>query len=45
MKNLDNRFQHLFSGLTAFLALYLVVGYASGFIVAVLGFGYPAYAS
>jgi len=32
-------------GLTAFLALYLVVGYASGFIVALLGFGYPAYAS
>ena len=45
MKNLDNKFQLLLTGLTAFLALYLVVGYASGFIVAVLGFGYPAYAS
>jgi len=32
-------------GCVAVLALYLVVGYASGFIVALLGFLYPAYAS
>jgi len=36
---------YLFSGCVAVLALYLVVGYASGFIVALLGFLYPAYAS
>lgn len=36
---------YLFGGCVALLALYLVVGYASGFIVALLGFVYPAYAS
>jgi len=36
---------YLFGGCIAVLSLYLVVGYASGFIVALLGFLYPAYAS
>jgi receptor expression-enhancing protein 5/6 len=36
---------YLFGGCVAVLSLYLVVGYASGFIVALLGFLYPAYAS
>lgn len=36
---------YLFAGCAALLALYLVVGYASGFIVSLLGFLYPAYAS
>lgn len=36
---------YLFGGCAAFLALYLVVGYASSFVVALLGFLYPAYAS
>jgi len=35
----------LIYGCVAVLSLYLVVGYASGFIVALLGFLYPAYAS
>ena len=35
----------LFGGCLTFLSLYLVIGYASGFIVALLGFLYPAYAS
>jgi len=37
--------KYLFGGCVAVLSLYLVVGYASGFIVALLGFLYPAYAS
>jgi len=36
---------YLFGGCVVVLSLYLVVGYASGFIVALLGFLYPAYAS
>lgn len=36
---------YIFGGCVALLSLYLVVGYASGFIVALLGFLYPAYAS
>jgi len=36
---------YLFGGCVVLLSLYLVVGYASGFIVSVLGFLYPAYAS
>jgi len=36
---------YLFGGCVAVLSLYLVVGYASGFIVALLGFLYPAYSS
>lgn len=36
---------YLFAGCVSLLSLYLVVGYASGFIVALLGFLYPAYAS
>jgi len=36
---------YLFGGCVVILSLYLVVGYASGFIVALLGFLYPAYAS
>jgi len=36
---------YLFGGCASLLGLYLVVGYASGFIVALLGFLYPAYAS
>jgi receptor expression-enhancing protein 5/6 len=36
---------YLFGGCVAVLSLYLVVGYASGFVVALLGFLYPAYAS
>jgi len=36
---------YLFGGCVALLSLYLIVGYASGFIVALLGFIYPAYAS
>lgn len=36
---------YLFAGCVVLLSLYLVVGYASGFIVSVLGFLYPAYAS
>jgi len=36
---------YLFGGCVAVLSLYLVVGYASGFIVSLLGFLYPAYAS
>jgi len=36
---------YIFGGCVAVLSLYLVVGYASGFIVALLGFLYPAYAS
>ncbi|XP_047139649.1 receptor expression-enhancing protein 5 isoform X1 [Hydra vulgaris] len=35
----------LFGGCVSLLSLYLVIGYASGFIVALLGFLYPAYAS
>jgi receptor expression-enhancing protein 5/6 len=37
--------KHILAGCVAVLSLYLVVGYASGFIVALLGFLYPAYAS
>jgi len=37
--------EKIFMGCVAVLSLYLVVGYASGFIVALLGFLYPAYAS
>ncbi|XP_057307763.1 receptor expression-enhancing protein 5-like [Hydractinia symbiolongicarpus] len=36
---------YLFGGCVTLLSLYLVVGYASGFVVALLGFLYPAYAS
>jgi len=36
---------YLFGGCLAFLACYLIFGYASGFVVALLGFLYPAYAS
>lgn len=36
---------YLFGGCCAFLACYLIFGYASGFVVALLGFLYPAYAS
>lgn len=36
---------YLFGGCVLFLACYLIFGYASGFVVAILGFLYPAYAS
>lgn len=36
---------YLFGGCVVFLACYLIFGYASGFVVALLGFLYPAYAS
>jgi len=36
---------YLFGGCVLFLACYLIFGYASGFVVALLGFLYPAYAS
>merc|ERR1712183_142408 len=36
---------YMFGGCVSLLAIYLVVGYASGFIVSLLGFLYPAYAS
>jgi len=36
---------YLFGGCCLFLATYLIFGYASGFVVALLGFLYPAYAS
>lgn len=36
---------YLFGGCVLFLACYLIFGYFSGFLVAVLGFLYPAYAS
>lgn len=35
----------LLGGLVAFLAIYLVIGYAGGLVVNLLGFAYPAYMS
>lgn len=36
---------YLIGGCVGFLALYLIVGYACSFVVSLLGFLYPAYAS
>jgi len=36
---------YLLAGCVAFVAMYLVVGYASALVTSLLGFAYPAYAS